>query len=245
MKWTWLPNALTLLRCMLAFGVAFAVVQGAAVSHQLNAALRDWIAAGAPAPGDPGYPAVMANFQPADLLTWAATALATFLLAALTDLFDGIAARALNARTAFGAWLDPIADKLLVGLSLAALTVASGTLWLAIPSAVIICRDIYITWLRARLGGGYALPVMQTAKWKTALEMIAIGVLLAAPLLTLVERHFVSSTPGIAPQLSWGINTEIAGTVLLWIAAALSAWTAIRYSHAASHAKSQLRDTFE
>ena len=105
MSMSWLPNALTLLRCFLAFAVAGAVLQGAALSHELNAAFREWLAAGSPSPGDPDYSVIIADFEPDDLLVWPAIALWAFVLAALTDLFDGMAARALDARTAFGAVL--------------------------------------------------------------------------------------------------------------------------------------------
>lgn len=245
MSMSWLPNALTLLRCFLAFAVAGAVLQGAALSHELNAAFREWLAAGSPSPGDPDYSVMIADFEPDDLLVWPAIALWAFVLAALTDLFDGMAARALDARTAFGAWLDPIADKLLVGLSLAALTVAGASLWLAIPTAVIICRDIYISWLRARLGGGYALPVMQAAKWKTALEMIAIGVLLAAPLLILSHRFGLEWLRWLRVYIGPVSMGELVGTAILWIAAALSAWTGFRYLRAANSVSDDLQDTFD
>lgn len=245
MSMSWLPNALTLLRCVLAFAVAGAVLQGAALSHAVNAALADWMVAGSPPPGDPAYPQLLAETGLAEMLTWPAIAFAAFVLAALTDLFDGILARALEAQSAFGAWLDPIADKLLVGLSLTALALAGATLWIAIPAAVIICRDVYVTWLRARLGGGYALPVMQVAKWKTALEMIAIGTLLGAPLLIFIERHVVHAPPGVSLQLSWGLHGDAAGTVILWIAAALSAWTGFVYLRAANSVSDDLQKTFD
>lgn len=245
MSMSWLPNALTLLRCILAFAVAGAVLQGAAVSHAVNAALAEWVAASTPPPGDPAYPRLLAETGLVEMLTWPAIALGAFVLAALTDLFDGMAARAFHAQSAFGAWLDPIADKLLVGLSLVALTVAGASLWLAIPTAVILCRDVYVTWLRARLGGGYALPVMQAAKWKTALEMIAIGVLLAAPFLVFIyasEQRPTHLLNGPFILVSLG---ELLGTVILWIAAALSAWTGLRYLHAANSVSENLQNTFD
>ena len=246
MSWTWIPNALTLIRCALAFAVTFAVLLGGAVSHRLNAAYSEWVRAGMPAPGEAGYPEALASIRPESLLVWPAVALTAFLLAAVTDLLDGIAARALNAQSAFGAWLDPIADKLLVGLSLAALTVASGNVWLAVPSALIICRDTYITWLRARLGGGYALPVMAAAKWKTALEMIAIGVLLAAPLSVLLAPLLVGPS-GLTPAQSAHMSpaANILGITLTWAAATLSAWTGLRYWRAAQEAPNDLQKTFE
>ncbi|MCI4643645.1 MAG: CDP-alcohol phosphatidyltransferase family protein [Hyphomonadaceae bacterium] len=246
MSWKWLPNALTLLRCLLALLVAGAVLMGTALSNRVNAAYAAWLQAGQPARDSPDYPALLAATDPADLLRWPAMAFAAFLLAALTDLFDGIAARRLDAQSAFGAWLDPIADKLLVGLALASLAIAEGSLWLAIPAAIIICRDIYITWLRGRLGGGYALPVMQAAKWKTALEMLAIGILLVAPLLAPIGLSMRSALPLSATQVAhMSVGVHILGLALTWVAATLSAWTGWRYWHAASHAQETIQDAFD
>jgi CDP-diacylglycerol--glycerol-3-phosphate 3-phosphatidyltransferase len=214
MSMSWLPNALTLMRCVLAFAVAGAVLQGAALSHAVNAALADWMVAGSPPPGDPAYPQLLAETGLADMLTWPAIAFAAFVLAALTDLFDGILSRALEAQSAFGAWLDPIADKLLVGLSLVALALAGATLWIAIPAAVIICRDVYVTWLRTRLGGGYALPVMQAAKWKTALEMIAIGTLLGEHKVNISQFELSRNMPGGRAMSIIRVDTPISRELL-------------------------------
>lgn len=128
-----------------------------------------------------------------------------FVLVALTDFLDGWAARRLNAVSKFGAFLDPIADKLLVGLSLIALTLLANGDWIIlIPTVVIILRDTIATIVR--LFPNVEMPVSQLAKWKTALEMAGIGaLLLAAPL----GSHLV---------------TKI-GTGLVWIAAVLSVYT--------------------
>ena len=102
-----------------------------------------------------------------------------FVLVALTDYVDGYFARRFDAVSAFGAFLDPVADKLLVGISLAAITILEGGLSLyLIPTLAIICRDTIATALR--LVPSINLPVSQLAKWKTALEMVGIGGLLLA-----------------------------------------------------------------
>lgn len=246
MSLTWIPNALTLARCGLAFASAFAVIAGEQLSHRLDGAVVDWQAAGGPPPGSPGYPELLSNLAPGDLMVWPTIALATFLAAALTDLFDGILARALNASSAFGAWLDPIADKLLVGLVLAALAITSRSLWLIIPAAVIITRDGYVTWLRARLAGGYGLPVAVAAKWKTGVEMVALGLLLALPILASISHAIMVSgamTPGQMTFLS--VAAERIGVTLAWIAAGLSAWTGLAYWRTASQAPAALKETFE
>jgi len=131
--------------------------------------------------------------------------LLTFILVAATDYVDGFAARRLNAMSAFGAFLDPVADKLLVGASLVALMVQQDMdLLLLVPAAAIIFRDVIATGLR--LLPGVSMPVSVLAKWKTGLEMIAIAGLLLA---------LVLGSP-----LLW--NT---GLVLLWAAALLAVYT--------------------
>lgn len=131
--------------------------------------------------------------------------LIAFILVALTDYADGWAARRFNAESAFGAFLDPVADKLLVGLSLAALCVLEeGALTILIPTIAIIARDAIATGLR--LFPDIEMPVSQLAKWKTALEMVGIGALLAA-----APLHQTWIWP--------------AGLILAWAAAALSVYT--------------------
>ena len=128
-----------------------------------------------------------------------------FVGVAMTDFLDGFAARRLNAVSEFGAFLDPIADKLLVGMSLAALTVMrDGLLALLIPTIVIVVRDFTATGLR--LMPEVEMPVSKLAKWKTAIEMLGIGSLLLAA--------------GLAHAMLW-----ITGLVLVWVAAALSIYT--------------------
>jgi len=165
------------------------------------------------------------------MLLWPTLALTAFLLAAVSDYADGVLARLLNAQSAFGAWLDPIADKLLVGLALVALSIAAGSIWLSIPTAITVLRDIYITSLRARLGGGLALPVMRLAKWKTAAEMMAIAILLlagAANAAQLFQGSASTMTSGLAAMGDlplWPL-----GLALTWISAVLSMITGARYS---------------
>lgn len=128
-----------------------------------------------------------------------------FALLAATDFVDGWLARRLNAISKLGAFLDPVADKLLVGISLLALShLENWALILAVPTLAILIRDLAATALR--LLPNIEMPVSQLAKWKTALEMVGIAALLAA-------------TPtGIA--LVWPI-----GLLLVWAAAALSIYT--------------------
>ena len=75
-----------------------------------------------------------------------------FWLAAITDWFDGYLARKLEQSTPFGAFLDPVADKLIVGAALLMITHSYATLWITIPSIALLVREIYVSALREWMG---------------------------------------------------------------------------------------------
>ena len=139
-------------------------------------------------------------------------AMGIFAAAAITDWLDGWLARKLGLTSAFGAFLDPVADKLMVAAALI-LLVALGRAdaWLAI---IIIGREIAISALRewmAELGAGKSVAVAFLGKFKTAAQMTAIiALLLYEPLIP-------------------GIPTPLLGTVALWIAAILTLWSMFHY----------------
>ena len=104
-----------------------------------------------------------------------------FILAAITDLFDGYLARSLNQVTRFGAFLDPIADKLVVAVSLVLIVAELGRWYVAIPAATIIGRELAVSGLRewmADVGRLTKVAVTNIAKIKTAVQMVAISLLL-------------------------------------------------------------------
>jgi CDP-diacylglycerol--glycerol-3-phosphate 3-phosphatidyltransferase len=159
-------------------------------------------------------PAVVALlFWPRDdWMRWAA--LAIFIAAGVTDYFDGYFARAYAQQSALGRMLDPIADKLLVAACLLMLvnsrTIQGIHLWAAI---VILCREILVSGLREYLAGlKVSVPVSRVAKWKTALQLVAVGVLIAGP-----------TGEKVLP------GTIAIGRVLLWIAALLTLYTGWDY----------------
>jgi CDP-diacylglycerol--glycerol-3-phosphate 3-phosphatidyltransferase len=136
-----------------------------------------------------------------------------FVAASLTDFFDGYLARKWNCTSALGAMLDPVADKLLVALMLLFLITHSDTPLL--PVAVILLREIYVSGLRETLAlKSIPLPVSKGGKWKTALQMMAIALLLGA------------MTFGVARLWQPAI-------LLLWISAALAFWSGVQYTRAA------------
>ncbi len=166
-------------------------------------------------------PAVVVCFYiPGDASHW--IALALFIVAGITDFFDGYLARAWEQQSNLGRMLDPIADKLLVAVVLIALTwqdiIAGFSLWAAI---IILCREILVSGLREFLAElRVSVPVTQLAKWKTAIQMVALGFLLAGP-----AADNLLSTPGAQTFTNMGLT-------LLWIAAILTLYTGIDYFRA-------------
>ena len=111
------------------------------------------------------------------------SALAVYIIAAITDFFDGYLARAWSQQSSLGRMLDPIADKLLVAAVLLMLTADRSidglTLWAAI---IILCREILVSGLREYLAElRVPMPVTAVAKWKTAAQLVALGFLIAGP----------------------------------------------------------------
>jgi CDP-diacylglycerol--glycerol-3-phosphate 3-phosphatidyltransferase/cardiolipin synthase len=145
-------------------------------------------------------------------------AFAVFAAASLTDWLDGYLARAWGQQSTIGRMLDPIADKLLVGAALLMLvydrTITGPAIFAA---AIILCREILVSGLREFLAElNVKIRVSRLAKWKTAVQMIALGALLVGPA---AERML----PGIIS----------AGIALLWVAALLTLWTGYGYLRAA------------
>lgn len=124
----------------------------------------------------PGLVAVF--YLESDFGNWLACGL--FTLAAITDFFDGYVARVMGQQSAFGSFLDPVADKLLVASALLMMVAFGHIAGLAIlPAVVILCREILVSGLREYLAGiRISVPVSQLAKWKTTLQMVAIGFLM-------------------------------------------------------------------
>jgi CDP-diacylglycerol--glycerol-3-phosphate 3-phosphatidyltransferase len=107
-------------------------------------------------------------------------AAALFLLAAISDYFDGYLARNWQAHSSLGRFLDPIADKLLVAAVIVAL-VDRGIIadWHCFPAIAILCREILVSGLREHLAElRVIVPVSRLAKWKTAAQMVALFLLL-------------------------------------------------------------------
>lgn len=150
--------------------------------------------------------------------SWHYTAAAlVFGLAGITDWLDGYLARRLGQATRLGAFLDPVADKLLVAAAVVLLVHEHHNPWLTLPAVVIIGREILISALRewmAEVNRRGVVRVSSIGKLKTTLQIVSILILLANP--PLFKQPVV-----------------IAGYVLIYLAAALTLWSMGLYLRAA------------
>lgn len=146
---------------------------------------------------------------------WAAF---VFCLAAITDALDGYLARRLQQSTPFGAFLDPVADKVMVAVALVLIAVDSVSLWVTIPAIIMISREIVISALRewmAEIGKRANVAVSNIGKYKTATQMLALIGLIWRPEWWLINWF----TP--------------AGIALLYVATILTVWSMYQYLKAA------------
>jgi CDP-diacylglycerol--glycerol-3-phosphate 3-phosphatidyltransferase len=154
---------------------------------------------------------VVVFYLPYEWRFWASSAI--FSIAAITDWLDGWVARRYNQSTAFGAFLDPVADKLMVSVALVLLVEVHDTPLFAVPAIIIICREIIISALRewmAELGKRASMAVSMVGKVKTTLQMTSIIVLL------LDNPH----DPSILQAI---------GYISLYVAAILTLWSMVIY----------------
>ncbi len=141
---------------------------------------------------------------------------AVFAVASLTDWLDGYLARRWEQSTPFGAFLDPVADKLMVAVALVMLVEEHASFWLTLPAVIIIGREIVVSALRewmAELGARAQVAVSNLGKWKTTAQMVALVILIANP-----------------PQVSVYV---VLGYLLLIVAAVLTLWSMAQYLLAA------------
>lgn len=150
-----------------------------------------------------------------DSARWAAVVI--YVLAAISDFFDGYLARKWKQQSSLGRMLDPIADKVLVAVVLLVLCadgiLAGGHIWAAV---IILSREVLVSGLREYLGElQVSVPVTKIAKWKTTVQLVAIGFLIAGPAGDALSLH-----------------TTVLGIALLWVAAGLTLYTGYDYFRA-------------
>lgn len=141
--------------------------------------------------------------------TWHWVAGVLFGFAAMTDWLDGYIARRWDVRSKFGAFLDPVADKLIVITALVLLVGAYATVWITLPAIVICARELFVSALRewmADMNKRAIVNVSLVGKVKTAIQMVALFVLLCNP------------TDISLPMVMFGI-------VLLYVATLMTIWS--------------------
>jgi len=148
-------------------------------------------------------------------LSWSAPVAAfIFWLAGVTDLLDGYLARRLNQQTPFGAFLDPVADKIMVAVSLVMIVEHYAIIWITIPAMIMICREIIISALRewmAELGERASVAVSSIGKIKTFAQMLALFLLI----------------------WQYSVEMEWVGFTFLYLATGLTLWSMVVYLKAA------------
>ena len=165
-----------------------------------------------------GVPVLSAYLSPEDQFALYRAAFWIFVVAASTDWVDGYLARRWNATTRWGAILDPIADKILdTGAILGVLT--SGTVpQIAIPCGLILFREFAVSALRETVAGKVRLDVTLLAKWKTTLQLVALGAQLLA-------RNW----DGFGLDFGWLPGFQLFADSLIWGAAIVTLWTGWQY----------------
>ncbi|MGR3635103.1 MAG: CDP-diacylglycerol--glycerol-3-phosphate 3-phosphatidyltransferase [Shimia sp.] len=174
-------------------------------------------------------------------------ALCLFLIASVTDWFDGYLARLWKQETRLGAMIDPIADKAMVVIALMVIVgYSSMSPWLVLPATLILFREVFVSGLREFLGDvAGTLKVTKLAKWKTATQMVAIAILFGQgvfehylgmsawgmdqAMVDQVMTGAVEDTQGLLWKHAGMVWTGWIGLVLLWAAAALTAITGYDY----------------
>jgi CDP-diacylglycerol--glycerol-3-phosphate 3-phosphatidyltransferase len=189
-----LPNLLTGLRLVLALFTFFALAGVAGLSDML---------------------------PPETQFFYERLAFAAFVLAAITDFFDGWLARKLEATSLWGAILDPIADKVLVCTAVLGLMALHAT-GVVVPGALILFREFAVSALRETAASkGVRLPVTLLAKWKTTFQLLALG----AMLMTACWAAFgLPSDPSVLGPADGG------ALALLWLATVITLITGVQYA---------------
>jgi len=187
-------------------------------SMRLVLALFMFVALAAAAGGAPYLSARLEPEQQFALERWAVIA---FVVAAVTDFFDGWLARRLHATSIWGAILDPIGDKVLVCGAILGLLSLGPQPMVVLPAGLILFREFTVSALReVGAGKGVKLPVTLLAKWKTTLQLTA----LALELVVAAWGAF-----GLPPEAQVRGGFEIAAHTLFWIAALVTLVTGAQY----------------
>ena len=192
---------------------------------RLVMALFMFVALATAAGAMPGLSANLSADSQMRLERWAFYA---FVVASVTDFFDGWLARKLDAVSVWGAILDPIGDKILVCGALLGLMALGPNDMVVLPAGLILFREFTVSALReVGAGKGVKLPVTLLAKWKTTLQLVAIG---AEMIVASWGAFHLPQDPGAIGGFT------VVAHVLLWIATAVTLITGAQYWEAARKA---------
>ena len=165
-----------------------------------------------------GFPGMSEYLSPDDQFALYRTAFWIFVIAASTDWFDGWLARRWGAVTRWGAILDPIADKVLVTGAILGLLTSGAVPQIVIPCGLILFREFAVSALRETMAGRVELPVTLFAKWKTVVQLIALG-----------AQLFLRNWEAFGMSFEMLSNLQDVADYLLWLAAIITLWTGWQY----------------
>ncbi|WP_298127862.1 CDP-diacylglycerol--glycerol-3-phosphate 3-phosphatidyltransferase [Brevundimonas sp.] len=176
-----------------------------------------------------GVPYLSEYLSPADQFALYRAAFIIFVIAASTDWVDGYLARRWHATTRWGAILDPIADKVLVTGAILGVLTSGSVPQIAIPCGLILFREFAVSALRETVAGKVKLPVTTLAKWKTTLQLFALG-----------AQLFARNWDGFGLEFEWLPYFQAFADVLIWMAAVITVWTGWEYFEKARRKMSQI-----
>jgi len=165
-----------------------------------------------------GIPIVSSYLSPEDQFGLYRVAFIIFVVAATTDWIDGYLARRWHATTRWGAILDPIADKVLVTGAILGVLTSGSVPQIAIPCGLILFREFAVSALRETVAGKVKLPVTLLAKWKTTLQLVALG-----------AQLFARNWDGFGLEFEYYPYFQMFADVLIWAAAIITLWTGWQY----------------
>ena len=141
-----------------------------------------------------------------------------FVIAGVSDWLDGFAARKLKAGSDFGRMLDPIADKILVTGAILGVLTSGSVPQIAIPCGLILFREFAVSALRETIAGRVTLEVTLLAKWKTTVQLVALG-----------AQLFARNWDGFGLDFDYLPWFQLAADILIWFAAIATVWTGWQY----------------
>ena len=165
-----------------------------------------------------GIPIVSSYLSPEDQFGLYRVAFIIFVVAASTDWIDGYLARRWHATTRWGAILDPIADKVLVPGAILGVLTSGSVPQFACPCGLRLFREFAAPALRETVAGKVKLPVTLLAKWKTTLQLVALG-----------AQLFARNWDGFGLEFEYYPYFQMFADVLIWAAALITLWTGWQY----------------